>query len=73
AMGVAQRLREAIEKHPFTALDGTTAFRVTLSAGVAEYPTHGSDKSTLLAAADQALYQAKKRGRNRVEQLPSAA
>lgn len=73
ATGVAQRLREAIEKHPFRTLDGATALRVTLSAGVAEYPTHGSDKMTLLSAADHALYLAKQRGRNRVEPLPSAA
>ncbi|GBC95932.1 Response regulator PleD [bacterium HR16] len=70
---VAQRLCDAVREHPFHALDGTTTFHVTLSAGVAEYPTHGSDKLTLLAAADQALYLAKRRGRNRVEQLPDAA
>lgn len=73
ALGVAQRLREAIEKHPLHPLDGATAFHVTLSAGVAEYPTHGADKLTLLSAADHALYLAKQRGRNRVECLPSAA
>ncbi|MGC8783179.1 MAG: diguanylate cyclase [Armatimonadota bacterium] len=70
---VAQRLCDAVRKHPFHTLGGATVFRVTLSAGVAEYPTHGSDKVTLLAAADQALYLAKRRGRNRVEQLPDAA
>ncbi len=73
AMVVAQRLCDAVRKHPFPTLGGTSVFRVTLSAGVAEYPAHGSDKMTLLAAADQALYLAKQRGRNRVEQLPVAA
>jgi diguanylate cyclase len=41
--------------------------RVTLSAGVACYPEHGQLPGELLAAADRALYQAKSRGRNRVE------
>jgi len=41
--------------------------RITLSAGVAAYPDHGQLPGELLAAADKALYQAKSRGRNRVE------
>ncbi|MCL6473863.1 MAG: sensor domain-containing diguanylate cyclase [Firmicutes bacterium] len=73
ATSVAQRLREVIERHPFQTVDGSSILHVTFSAGVAEYPTHGTDKSTLLAAADQALYLAKQRGRNRVELLPPAA
>lgn len=40
--------------------------RVTLSAGVACYPQHGSDMATLFVAADHALYQAKHDGRDRV-------
>ncbi|MCS6830433.1 MAG: sensor domain-containing diguanylate cyclase [bacterium] len=73
AIAIAQRLREIIQQHPFRTLDGAGSLRVTLSAGVAEYPTHGLDKSALLAAADQALYLAKQRGRNRVEHLQHAA
>jgi diguanylate cyclase (GGDEF)-like protein len=38
----------------------------TFSAGVALFPLHGNDESTLLAAADAALYAAKAAGRNRV-------
>lgn len=37
---------------------------VTLSAGVAGFPDHGSDVDTLLARADQALYGSKQNGRN---------
>lgn len=40
--------------------------RVTISAGVAVYPEHGTTEATLVKAADEALYQAKKKGRNRV-------
>ena len=40
--------------------------RVSLSAGLAHAPTHGSDARTLYAAADAALYDAKRGGRDRV-------
>jgi diguanylate cyclase (GGDEF)-like protein len=39
----------------------------TLSMGVAESPRHGTTVSSLLAAADTALYKAKRAGRNTVE------
>ncbi len=37
---------------------------VTVSLGVASWPEHGSDATTVLAAADAALYQAKRNGGN---------
>jgi diguanylate cyclase (GGDEF)-like protein len=40
---------------------------VTISAGVAAFPEHGSTAATLLRAADEALYRAKTEGRDRVE------
>jgi diguanylate cyclase (GGDEF)-like protein len=39
---------------------------VTVSVGVAEFPTHGDSPESLLAAADASLYEAKRAGRNRV-------
>ncbi len=39
---------------------------VTVSTGVAMFPTHAQDPDRLFAAADAALYQAKRRGRNQV-------
>ncbi len=39
---------------------------VTASIGVAEFPTHGTTATALLQAADAALYQAKRAGRNRI-------
>ncbi|HZF26506.1 MAG TPA: diguanylate cyclase [Steroidobacteraceae bacterium] len=38
-----------------------------MSCGVAIFPDHGTAADSLLRAADQALYRAKDRGRDRVE------
>ena len=60
---VAERIRAGAE-----AAEGPVAF--TISAGVAAIPDHGEDEHSLLAAADQALYRSKRRGRNRVTVAP---
>jgi diguanylate cyclase (GGDEF)-like protein len=39
---------------------------VTISIGVAEPDSHRSKPASVMKAADQALYRAKKRGRNRI-------
>jgi diguanylate cyclase (GGDEF)-like protein/PAS domain S-box-containing protein len=41
--------------------------QVTISLGVAVFPAHGTTAESLIRAADQALYQAKRNGRNRIE------
>ncbi len=67
AMTVAEKLREAVETGEF--FYETMSYRVTMSFGVASLPAGGKIKrSELIEAADKALYQAKKKGRNRVEQ-----
>jgi diguanylate cyclase (GGDEF)-like protein len=40
---------------------------ITLSVGIAAYPQHGNKINAVIEAADNALYQAKQKGRNRVE------
>ena len=40
--------------------------RITLSAGIAYMPDHGTTENELLQAADKALYSAKKAGRDRI-------
>jgi len=47
-------------------LNGQSLSKLTISAGVAVYPDHGLDADTLAAAADAALYEAKRLGRDRV-------
>ncbi|MGJ3523304.1 sensor domain-containing diguanylate cyclase [Nitratidesulfovibrio sp. D1] len=65
AMAVAERLRVAVQAAPLLTAAGPLS--VTLSLGVAASPPcDGAD--ALLREADRALYRAKARGRNRVEQ-----
>jgi diguanylate cyclase (GGDEF)-like protein len=65
ALIVAERLRKAVEQRKFTF--GGTDIPVTISLGVAAVPESGvQDHSSFLAAADKALYEAKRTGRNRV-------
>ena len=65
---VAETLARAILDSfstPF-ALDGHEVF-VSTSVGVAIYPADGEDLESLLKNADVAMYQAKQKGRNRIE------
>jgi diguanylate cyclase (GGDEF)-like protein len=39
---------------------------VTISAGVALFPEHGADVYSLLRAADRALYESKRQGRDQI-------
>lgn len=63
---VAEKIREAVEQHSFADADGNRGSTLTISVGVATYPTHGRDKDSLLREADDALYQAKRGGKNHV-------
>lgn len=64
------QLLENFHKQEFIAPNGSK-FRVTFSAGVAQYPEDGTDLQLLYRCADTALYQAKATGRDRV--LPAAS
>jgi diguanylate cyclase (GGDEF)-like protein len=61
---VAERVREAFETSGIVCEEGPVD--TTVSIGVAGGPA-GTELEVLLAAADTALYQAKRGGRNRVE------
>jgi diguanylate cyclase (GGDEF)-like protein len=64
AVRVANGLRALISNHDFPARSQQPLGAVTVSGGVAQFPVHGASVSTLLRAADQALYSAKHAGRN---------
>lgn len=69
---IAERLRRAVERRPFPgAAESQPGGRVTISIGLAEYPSDADAAPGLLAAADAALYRAKAAGRNRVVPLPA--
>jgi diguanylate cyclase (GGDEF)-like protein len=64
AMGVAQRLREAVQGHDFPGQEVMPQGRLTISLGVSTFPDDAGAALELIDRADQALYQAKRRGRN---------
>jgi two-component system cell cycle response regulator len=68
---VAERLRKAIAGDPFTIEKGTRKIEVTISIGLATLDAATGSVSDVLKRADQALYRAKRDGRNRV--VPAAA
>jgi len=68
---VAERLRRRIAAEPFAISQGTRSIPVTLSIGIAALRGRDDTAAALLKRADQALYRAKRDGRNRV--VPDAA
>jgi diguanylate cyclase (GGDEF)-like protein len=62
----AERVRRRIEDLELPLLDGSGTLRVTASFGAAALPRSADiDKDALVAAADAALYRAKRAGKNR--------
>ena len=63
---VAERLRRRIAGEPFPIQQGTRLIDVTLSIGIAALNGEADNAAAMLKRADQALYRAKRDGRNRV-------
>jgi two-component system cell cycle response regulator len=61
---VAEKIRLAVEVTDVT-LPGGSAIRLTVSIGVAAYPEHTRSAADLFSLADEALYRAKRTGRQR--------
>jgi len=64
AARLAERLRQSVADRVILA--GAHEISITVSLGVAAYPEGARDGEELFAAADRALYEAKRKGRNRV-------
>lgn len=61
---VAERIRKTIENEVIRAYD--EAIKITISIGISVFPKNGRGSAELISRADEALYQAKNTGRNKV-------
>ena len=68
---VATEIADAVRRR--LAAERLPAGTITLSFGLAEFPSHGESGETLIAVADAALYQAKRDGRDQVVSARSTA
>lgn len=64
-MRIAERVRLAV-KETVLKIDSIPPFAKTLSIGVACFPHHFSRVDEIIGAADEALYEAKRKGRNQI-------
>ena len=60
ALQLAERIRTRVAAEEFV------GGKVTISGGIAEFPHHGHTAEAVISSADEALYEAKRQGRNRV-------
>ena len=72
AVELAERIRARLESETIPAVDGGEPLKVTASIGTATLPDAASSARELFEAADQALYEAKAQGKNRVVTAPVA-
>ena len=66
AREVAERVRVRVESESFPGGENQPFGKVTISIGVACFPIHAQTGDELINKADEALYEAKRGGRNRV-------
>ena len=66
AVIMGEKLRRYIEKYPFPGRESQPLKKVTVSVGIATFPEDGTDRPKLVQRADEAMYNAKKLGRNAV-------
>jgi diguanylate cyclase (GGDEF)-like protein len=66
ALTVAEKIRAAIQDHEYPKEKNQPGGDLTISGGVAAYPYDGKTSAEIISAADDALYKAKRGGRNRV-------
>jgi two-component system, cell cycle response regulator len=66
AFRVAERIRQSVERDPFIVEGGKTAIPITTSIGMAGFERGHTTVDAMLKKADEALYRAKRDGRNRI-------
>lgn len=66
ALAFADRLRSTVAEHSFPHIKRRADVRLTVSGGLATHPWDGTTRQQLVSKADQALYRAKRDGRNRI-------
>lgn len=66
ALRLAERVRGSVEEAKLVELERVSRVRLTISVGVATYPDDAASFTSLVEAADRALYAAKAKGRNQV-------
>ena len=65
---LAERIRRVVKNYDFSS-SADNPIKLTLSLGVANYPTSATSKLELLKKVDAALYQAKREGKNTTRQV----
>lgn len=66
AMIVAEKIRKMFEEHHFPNQETLPMGLMTISGGISSFPSDGRNSTDLINHADQALYQAKAKGKNSI-------
>jgi diguanylate cyclase (GGDEF)-like protein len=66
AYKLAEKFRENVERYPYPHEEKQPEGKLTISGGVATYPADGTNSKEIIEKADEALYEAKKSGRNKI-------
>jgi len=67
AISSAEHLREKISTADISIPGTGVPVRITISGGLAMFPTHGQSTTDLFRSADEALFESKRQGRNRIQ------
>jgi len=73
AVVVAERMRKAVAKYPFSLAQSQPGFTLTISGGVASAYVNDSSEVDLVAEADKALYHSKRNGKNRTSYIENGS